>query len=107
MSEQPPEGSTPAIATPPAASSSEATTLAGREEVIGQTYPSWLEKLTFLSALVGSIWLGMWIWQSSDWHVAGKWTASICGLPLLVLLTTEAIGRIIQSRVPKATRIRL
>ena len=98
MSEQPPEGSTPAIATPPEASSSEATTLAGREEVIGQTYPSWLEKLTFLSALVGSIWLGMWIWQSSDWHVAGKWTASICGLPLLVLFTTEAIGRIIQSK---------
>lgn len=98
MSEQPPEGSTSAITTTPAASSSEATTLAGREEVIGHTYPSWLEKLTFLLVLVGAIWLGMWIWQSSDWHVAGKWTASICGLPLLVLLTTEAMGRIIQSR---------
>ena len=79
--------------------SPETTTLAGRKEEIGRTYPSWLEKLVFVTSVCGAIWLGMWIWQSSDWHVAGKWTASICGLPLLVLFTTEAIGRIIQSKV--------
>ena len=79
--------------------SPETTTLAGREEEIGRTYPSWLEKLVFVTSICGAIWLGMWIWQSSDWHVAGKWTASICGLPLLVLFITEAIGRIVQSLV--------
>ena len=77
------------------------TTLAGRTEVIGRTYPSWVEKLIFLSAVGGAIWLGLWIWQSSDWHVAGKWTVSLCGLPILVLIITEAIGRVIQSRVPR------
>ncbi len=79
----------------------ETTTLAGRTEVIGRTYPSWVEKLIFLSAVGGAIWLSLWIWQSSDWHVAGKWTVSLCGLPILVLIITEAIGRVIQSRVPR------
>jgi hypothetical protein len=102
------EGSTSAITTydvtpttdiAPEVTSHETTTLAGREEVIGRTYPSWLEKLVFVSSVVGAIWLGMCIWQSSDWHVAGKWSAIICGLPILVLFTTEAFGRIIQSKV--------
>ena len=102
------EGSTSTITTydvtsttdiEPEVTSPETTTLAGREEVIGRTYPSWLEKLVFVSSVVGAIWLGMWIWQSSDWHVVGKWSAIICGLPILVLISTEAIGRIIQSKV--------
>ncbi|GEM_PF-766383 len=110
MSEQPPEGITSAISstddTPAVTAATETTTtvtttLAGRTEVIGRTYPSWVEKLIFLSAVGGAIWLGLWIWQSSDWHVAGKWAVSICGLPIMVLIITEAIGRVIQSRVPR------
>ena len=73
------------------------TTLAGREEKLGLVYPGWIEKVSFLLVASVAIWLGIWIWQDSGWPMVGQLTSIICGLPLLTLFITEAVGRIAQS----------
>ncbi len=74
-----------------------ASTLAGRDELSGRTYPSWIEKIAFLGALAGAIWLGIWILNNSGWPLVGQLPALVCGLPVLTLAVTEAVGRIVQS----------
>lgn len=74
----------------------EATTLIGRSEEEGAKSPAWAERLCMLGAGVGAIYLGILMWEESTWSQPLLWTASICGLPLLALATTEACGRIIQ-----------
>ena len=73
------------------------STLAGRDELSGHTYPSWIEKIAFFGALAGAIWLGIWIFNNSGWPLMGQLPALICGLPVLTLAVTEAVGRIVQS----------
>ena len=54
-----------------------------------------LEKLAFLMAIVGFIYLNQILWSRIDvvWY---QWLASI-GLALSMLILTEFIGRLIQS----------
>ena len=73
------------------------STLAGREELPGKVYPMWVENVAFLGAVGGAIILGQWIWLESGWASVYQWAASICGLPLLALFATEAVGRMVQS----------
>ena len=62
-------------------------------------YPLWVEKLLFL----GLIALGVYAGIALQDHLEGaslvlSW---VCGIPLVVLVLTEGIGRIIQSTLSK------
>jgi len=64
---------------------------------MGSVYPLWIEKLIF----IGIIGLGIYLGIILQDYVSGpglllSW---FCGLPLLILVTTEGIGRIIQSKL--------
>ncbi len=66
---------------------------------MGSLYPLWIEKLVFLGLVGSAIFAGITL-QS---HLDGvplilSW---VCGLPLLVLVLTEGIGRFIQSQFSK------
>ena len=66
---------------------------------MGSLYPLWIEKLVFLGLVTSAIFAGIAL-QS---HLNGvplilSW---VCGLPLLVLILTEGIGRFIQSQFSK------
>ena len=70
-------------------------TLLFRNESKGSSYPMMFEKLVFLIAIVGFIYLNQILWSRIDvvWY---QWLASI-GLALSMLILTEIIGRLIQS----------
>ncbi len=72
-----------------------AGTLAGRNETHGRSYPHIAEKIGFILTLIGAIISGLWIWDESGWPNHWLWISSICVLPLLILLVSEGIGRII------------
>ena len=72
------------------------TTLIGRKETHGRTYPGLLEKLALLIFIVVAVMVGQWMWTESDWSVLILWPATVCGLPLSALITTEILSRIIQ-----------
>ena len=62
-------------------------------------YPLWVEKLLFL----GLIALGVYAGNALQDHLDGaslilSW---VCGIPLVVLVLTEGIGRILQSTLSK------
>ena len=62
-------------------------------------YPLWVEKLLFL----GLIALGVYVGIALQEHLDGaslvlSWA---CGLPLIVLVLTEGIGRALQSTLSK------
>ena len=62
---------------------------------MSKDYPLWLEKMIFLGLIVLAV-SGAYQLQE---YLSGPlfWLATICGLPLMVLVTTEFLGRIIQS----------
>ena len=70
-------------------------TLLFRSESKGSSYPMMLEKLVFLIAIVGFIYLNQILWSRIDvvWY---QWLASI-GLALSMLILTEIVGRLIQA----------
>ena len=70
-------------------------TLLFRNESKGSSYPMMLEKLVFLMAIVGFVYLNQILWSRIDviWY---QWLASI-GLAISMLILTEFIGRLIQS----------
>ena len=72
------------------------TTLIGREETHGRSYPGLLEKIILLPLIVGAVMVGQWMWVESDWANTVLWPATICGLPLATLLVAEMLSRIIQ-----------
>ena len=72
------------------------TTLIGRKETHGRLYPGFLEKLILLIFVVVAVMVGQWMWTESDWSVLILWPATVCGLPLSALITTEILSRIIQ-----------
>ena len=78
------------------AAENEATTLVGRTEVVGKKSPAWVERLCLLGAGLGAIYLGLLMWEESTWPEPVLWATSICVLPMLAMVTTEACGRLIQ-----------
>lgn len=68
--------------------------LLGRTEMIGSTYPMWVDRIIFMLAIIGFVFLNQYMWEqiSSVWL---QWMASI-GLAILLLIMTEVSGRIIQ-----------
>ena len=73
-----------------------ATTLIGRTETHGRSYPGLLEKMILLTLIVVAVITGKWMWMESDWSAFVLWPAIICGLPLGTLILTEMLSRIIQ-----------
>jgi len=74
-----------------------AGTLVGREETHGRSYPHIAEKIGFILTLIGAIMAGLWAWNESGWPNHWLWVISICGLPLMTLVVSEGIGRIINT----------
>ena len=73
-----------------------ATTLAGREEVIGRNYPVILERLLLLMVVIVFI-LGYG--EVSDWSGEGfvGLLTTWCIFPCLLLFSAEMLGRMIQA----------
>lgn len=71
-----------------------ADTLLSRNETVGSTYPMWLDRVIFILAIVGFVFLNQYMWKviSSTWL---QWVASL-GLGIFLLIMTEVSGRIIQ-----------
>ena len=69
-------------------------TLLGRNETVGSTYPMWLDRVIFISAIVGFVFLNQYLWDTiqSTWL---QWVASVA-LAIFLLIMTEVSGRIIQ-----------
>ena len=61
---------------------------------MGSQYPMYLEKLAFLGLLILAIYSGNML---SD-HLSGYqlWLSWICGIPILLFVVAEFVGRIIQ-----------
>ena len=70
-------------------------TLLLRNEAKGSAYPMILEKIVFIAAIVGFVYLNQYLWSWTD-EVVYQWTGSI-GLALSMLILTEIIGRMMQS----------
>ena len=71
-------------------------TLIEREETHGRPYPTLLERLAFLVAIIGAVIVGQWMWIESDWSTLALWPATVCGLPLATLIVAEMLAKIIQ-----------
>ena len=61
---------------------------------MGSDYPMFLEKIVFLGLLIASIYAGNMLGE----HLSGAqlWLSWICGIPIVLLMVTEGIGRVIQ-----------
>ena len=70
-------------------------TLLLRNEAKGSAYPMILEKIVFIAAIVGFVYLNQYLWSSTD-EVVYQYVGSI-GLALSMLILTEIIGRMMQS----------
>ena len=62
-------------------------------------YPLWVEKLLFLGLIAAGVYAGIALQD----HLGGaslilSW---VCGIPLVVLVLTEGIGRMLQSTLSK------
>ena len=68
--------------------------LLGRNEMVGSRYPMWVDRVIFILAIVGFVFLNRYLWETiqSTWL---QWVASV-GLAVLLLIMTEVSGRIIQ-----------
>lgn len=70
-------------------------TLLLRNEAKGSAYPMFLEKLVFIAAIIGFVFLNQHLWSSTD-EAVYQWLGTI-GLALSMLILTEIIGRMMQS----------
>ena len=62
-------------------------------------YPLWVEKLLFLGLIALGVYAGIALQEHLDGtNLILSW---VCGIPLIVLVLTEGIGRIIQSTLSK------
>ena len=74
---------------------SESSTLLNRTEAPGRRYPLFIER-----GLLVLVFLGVWLLHSDVQSAVGGVLGSVaawCGLPLLLLMCAEIIGRVIQS----------
>ena len=62
-------------------------------------YPLWVEKLLFLGLIALGVYAGITLQDHLDG--AGLILSWVCGIPLVVLVLTEGIGRILQSALSK------
>ena len=62
-------------------------------------YPLWVEKILFLGLIALGVYAGMALQDHLDG--ASLVLSWVCGLPLVVLVLTEGIGRILQAIVSK------
>ena len=62
-------------------------------------YPLWVEKLLFLGLIALGVYAGIALQDHLDG--ASLILSWVCGIPLVVLVLTEGIGRIIQSTLSK------
>ena len=76
--------------------SSESTTLLGREEGKGRPYPLFLERFMLVAVVVITLVYGGDISEQFDANWIGFTIGFVC-FPLLLLATSEMIGRFIQS----------
>ncbi len=75
--------------------SSEPNTLTQRDETVGRRYPLFAERLMFVIACIGFYFLYPHALDIGE-GIVGL-LAAWCGLPLLLLMCVELIGRLIQS----------
>ena len=75
--------------------SSETNTLLSRKETPGRRYPLFVERLLLILVVIGSIVLHPKVLEMVD-GIFGTLVAW-CGLPLLLLLCAELLGRIVQT----------
>tara|TARA_B100001142_G_scaffold313553_1_gene350143 strand:+ start:4001 stop:4249 length:249 start_codon:yes stop_codon:yes gene_type:complete len=75
--------------------SSEMNTLAHREESMGRRYPLVVERLLFIFACIGFYFLYPYALDVGE-GILGS-IAAWCGLPLLLLMCVELIGRMVQT----------
>jgi len=61
---------------------------------MGSDYPIFLEKIAFIGLLALSIYVGYILGEHLN--EASLWFSWICGIPILLLVFTEGIGRVIQ-----------
>ena len=62
-------------------------------------YPLWVEKLLFLGLIALGVYAGIALQDYLDG--ASLILSWVCGIPLVVLVLTEGIGRILQSTLSK------
>ena len=62
-------------------------------------YPLWVEKILFLGLIALGVYAGMALQDHLDG--ASLILSWVCGLPLIVLVLTEGIGRIFQTILSK------
>ena len=62
-------------------------------------YPLWIEKLVFLALVSSGIYAGFFLQDHLDG--ASLILSWVCGIPLVVLVLTEVIGRALQSNHSK------
>jgi len=62
-------------------------------------YPLWVEKILFLGLIALGVYAGIALQDHLDG--ASLVLSWVCGLPLVVLVLTEGIGRILQAIVSK------
>ena len=62
-------------------------------------YPLWVEKILFLGLIALGVYAGMAVQDHLDG--ASLILSWVCGLPLIVLVLTEGIGRIFQTILSK------
>ena len=74
---------------------SEPTTLLQRDEKQGRRYPLFVERLLLLTGIVGFWFLHPMVLEQVDG--IGGTIAAWCGLPLLLLMVVEIVGRFVQT----------
>ncbi|MDP6869949.1 MAG: hypothetical protein QGI21_04175 [Candidatus Poseidoniaceae archaeon] len=62
-------------------------------------YPLWIEKFGFLLLVTAGIVLGIEL--SNYLEGVLLWITRICGIPILVLVITEFLGRLLQSIITR------
>lgn len=62
-------------------------------------YPLWVEKLLFLGLIALGVYVGIALQEHLDG--ASQILSWVCGIPLIVLVLTEGIGRALQSTLSK------
>ena len=74
---------------------SEPTTLLHRDERQGRRYPLFVERLLLLTGIVGFWFLHPMVLEQVDG--IGGTIAAWCGLPLVLLMVIEIVGRFVQT----------
>lgn len=66
---------------------------------MGRPYPLWIEKIIFLTAIFTAVYIG---YELNDTFSGFQlWVSWLCGLPLIVVLLSEILGRILQNTYTK------